>query len=200
MKQLFSRIHEILIGSNKNISIQLNDRIGPIDRGLTYEDPLDDFLKRHRFGEVVGGGTFQDASGEISGCDIHIELNSLGNNKTSINLIISEAERLGAPAGSKIIFSQSGKEVSIGKLQGLALYLDGETLPNEVYSTSDINVVVAELSSALGYSGEADRNWQGAKETALYFYGESFGEMKARILPFISSHPLCQNSRIVQIA
>jgi hypothetical protein len=200
LKKLFSRLHEIFIGSNKNISIQLNDRIGPIDRHLTYEEPIDEYLRRRRFGEVVGGGTFQETTGEISGCDVLIELNSLGNNYTAIDLIISEIESLGAPKGSKVIFNDSRKEVSIGKLEGLAIYLDGETLPEEVYTNSDINFVLAELSSAIGYSGVADRNWQGAKETALYFYGMSFERMKESILPFVNSYPLCANARITQIA
>ena len=35
---------------------------------------------------------------------------------------------------------------------------------------------------------------------ALYFYGSSFAEMKQRIEPFIATYPLCQKSRIEQIA
>ena len=39
------------------IVAQLNEKVGPIDRGLVYEDPLDEFLKEKQYGEVTGGGT-----------------------------------------------------------------------------------------------------------------------------------------------
>ena len=42
--------------------------------------------------------------------------------------------------------------------------------------------------------------WEGNEWTALYFYGVSFVEMKQKIEPFIASYPLCQKSRIEQIA
>jgi hypothetical protein len=200
LKTFLSRLHDIFIGSPPMISITLNDRIGPIDRGLTYEDPIDEYLKRMRFGKVIGGGTFQQQSGEISGCDIHIQLSSIGNNNFSIASIISEVENLGAPKGSKLTFDGTKKEVAIGKLEGLAIYIDAESLPAAVYESSDINFVISEISTALAYKGEAGRNWQGAKETALYYYDKSYEQMKASIMPFVSSYPLCKNSRIVQIA
>lgn len=42
--------------------------------------------------------------------------------------------------------------------------------------------------------------WEGPIYTALYFYGISFAEMKKKIEPFIATYPLCQKSRIEQIA
>ena len=42
--------------------------------------------------------------------------------------------------------------------------------------------------------------WTGNKETALYFYGENFERMKSAIQPFVDSYPLCQKSRIEQLA
>ncbi|HET9277624.1 MAG TPA: hypothetical protein VFN95_05545 [Flavitalea sp.] len=39
------------------IIAQLNEKVMPIDRGLVYEDPIDEFLKVNQYGEVTGGGT-----------------------------------------------------------------------------------------------------------------------------------------------
>ena len=53
----------------------LNDKIMPIDRGEIYEDTLDAILISKNIGEVSGGGTMQEKSGEISFCDIEVKLN-----------------------------------------------------------------------------------------------------------------------------
>ena len=38
------------------IVVQLNEKVMPIDRGIVYEDPIDEFLKERNWGEVTGGG------------------------------------------------------------------------------------------------------------------------------------------------
>ncbi|MBP3967330.1 hypothetical protein [Paenibacillus lignilyticus] len=52
--------------------IQLNDKIMPINRGLVYEDPLDEYLRANSLGEITGGGTMQEETGEIEYCDIEV--------------------------------------------------------------------------------------------------------------------------------
>lgn len=37
-------------------------------------------------------------------------------------------------------------------------------------------------------------------ETAIYFYGESFDNMKKDILEFVNTYPLCKGAIIVKIA
>ena len=200
IKKIIQKIVHIFVGSKRFITVQLNDRIGPIDRGLTYEDPLDDFLKRNAYGQVVGGGTFQNKSGEIVGCDIQIELSSNGNNKPSIHNILDMFVELGAPKGSKLIFEDSQKEIEFGHLEGIAIYIDGKNLPESVYAESDINYVIAELNQILGYNGIASRNWQSSEWTALYYYGESFSEMTKRIDAFLKTYPLCEGAKVEQIS
>ena len=48
--------------------------------------------------------------------------------------------------------------------------------------------------------GEVMSHWQGPRETALYLYGGSFANLKARLTPFLDAYPLCQKCRVVQIA
>ncbi len=73
-------------------------------------------------------------------------------------------------------------------------------MPKEVYEECDINFVLSELHRLTNIEPNADRNWQGEKETALYFFSESFEEMKESISKFVATYPLCKGARIVQIA
>jgi len=182
------------------IVAQLNEKVGPIDRGLVYEDPLDEFLKEKQYGEVTGGGTLLEKTGELSYCDIEIELTSKTIDNSAITDIISFLENLGAPKGSKLIIESTKEEIPFGKKEGLALYLDGQGLPEEVYKECDINFVLSEIHRLTNIEPDADRNWQGEKETALYFFNDSFVEMKNSISDFIDKYPLCKGARIVQIA
>jgi hypothetical protein len=179
---------------------QLNDKVGPIDRGFVYEEPLDAFLKLNYYGEVTGGGTFQEETGEIACCDIEIELHSNDQERIVISKIIDQLEALGAPKGSKLLVETTGEEVLFGTKEGLALYLDGRNLPDEVYSESDTEFVWAELHRLIGIEPNADRNWQGREETAFYFYSDSFEQMRSAIHEFVSTYPLCAGARVVQIA
>ncbi len=46
------------------VTAQLNHKLMPMDRCERYEDPLQDELTKHGFGETDGGGTMQEKSGE----------------------------------------------------------------------------------------------------------------------------------------
>ena len=51
------------------VVVRLNDCSQPIDRGRRYEDPLDELLSAHGWGNVTGGGNQLAHSGEIEVCD-----------------------------------------------------------------------------------------------------------------------------------
>lgn len=186
--------------SGEFIIIQLNDKIMPLDRGELYEEPLDEFLRSNNYGEVTGGGTMQAKSGEIVHCDIEILIYDGNDYKKIIDEIIMKFENLGVPKGSFVSIDSTEERIAFGKNEGLAIYLDGINLPDHVYAECDSNVVLKELSRLTGYSGDVQRYWQGNSETALYFYGDSYEAMRNAILEFTSTYPLCQNSRIIQIA
>jgi hypothetical protein len=196
LKKIFSRNKK----SETVIVVQINDKIMPIFRGELYEDPLDKFLYEHGFGEIVGGGTMQAQSGEIQFCDIQILLNPDKDPQKVIEEVQNFFESMGVPKGSFITIEGSYHQINIGNQEGLAIYLDGTGLPDEVYAQCDSNFVLSELSKLIGYDGEIERYWEGNTETALYFYGESFETMKESISEFVNTYPLCKNSRIVQIA
>lgn len=55
----------------------LTMRIGPLDRGERFEDPLMDALDDKDYGWVSGGGTMLEKTGEISYCGIDIDLTNV---------------------------------------------------------------------------------------------------------------------------
>ena len=69
-----------------------------------------------------------------------------------------------------------------------------------MYQSCDSNVVYDEINRRLGERGSIQGHWQGPTETALYLYGYSAAEMRSLIEDFLKSYPLCQKSRLVQIA
>lgn len=204
LKKLFSTLFRRNDDNEQNsgnfIVAQLNDKIGPIDRGLVYEDPLNEFLQLKYYGEVTGGGTFQEETGEIACCDIEIEMIRTAINEYAFADIIDKLESLGAPKGSKLIIEKTVKEIPFGKKEGLAIYLDGLNLPDEVYEECDVNFFWEEMNRLVKIEPDADRNWQGAKETGFYFYNDSFEEMNDAIAAFVGTYPLCKGARIVRIA
>jgi hypothetical protein len=58
--------------------------------------------------------------------------------------------------------------VGFGITEGLAVYLNGTDLPDEVYVGGDVNELIAALLECLGAEGDMQSWWEGPRETALY--------------------------------
>lgn len=180
------------------IVVTINARIQPMHRGEIYEDPLDEILAKNSVGEVSGGGTLQSQTGEIEYCDVEIQVNN--SSDEVVDLIKSSLEKLGVPKGSKIKVEATESEIEFGSLEGLAIYLNGTDLDDEVYANSDSNHVYSELDRLTQGIGKVYSYWQGPTETAFYLYGTSFSQMKTKISDLVTNYPLCQKCRIEQIA
>jgi hypothetical protein len=178
----------------------LNSRIAPLDRGERYEDPLEEALQNNGMGEVTGGGTMQKKSGEVSYCGIDIDLFDAEHGVPFLADFLSER---GAPKGSKLQFTLptgEKKEVPFGNLEGLAIYLNGTDLPDDVYKHCDINYVWEEIDRLIGEKASIQGHWQGATETALYLYGPSATMMRSAIVDFAQSYPLFERARYEIVA
>lgn len=174
---------------------QINARVGPMDRYELFEEPLTEALGEN--GEVTGGGTMMGEDGEIEYCDVDICLPQA--TEGLVELLVSLFEEAGAPKGSKLLDGE--QEVrQFGKNEGLAIYLNGFDLPDETYSSCDVNFVEEEFQRLLGQDGRVMGSWEGPQETAFYLYGPSFATMQSKLTDFLASYPLCQRCRIVQIA
>jgi hypothetical protein len=187
-------------GSGNYLVATLNDKVMPIDRGDIYEIPLDSFLKENGYGEVTGGGTMQLETGEIEYCDVEICLNSENIDKAIVNKIIKKLEELGAPKGSRLLIEKTAERIPFGVTEGLGLYLDGINLSDEVYKNSNSEALATEIRKLANIKGEVLRFWQGNIETGLYFYGDSFENIRNSIENFVKQNLECENSRIVRIA
>jgi hypothetical protein len=166
--------------------------IEPIDRGNRYEDPLHEVLEAAQAGAVTGGGSQLSESVGIEFADVEIELANLD---AAIDLVVDTLEAAGAPQGSEIRHEDTIVR-KFGRQQCLAIYLDGTSLPDEVYANLDFDQVVTEIGTAAGpdsYHG----CWQGAEESGLYFFGNDAEEMFTRVEPVLRTLPIGQNARVV---
>ncbi|GKX64707.1 hypothetical protein [Pragia fontium] len=177
------------------ITITLNAKLQPMHRG-DLEDALTKILEAHNIGEICGGGSLLEKNGEISECDIEIEAKD--TSEQAIHHIINFLEDALAPKGSKLRIGED-RIIEFGQHEGLALYLNGTDLPDEVYQNNDINEAWAEIEKLLGEEGGIHSYHQGETETALYLYGNRFDTMHQLIEPFLNSYPLCQQCRVVQV-
>ena len=177
------------------VTVRLNDRAQPMDRGERYEDPLQELLAKNGWGEVSGGGSQLSEDGEIVFCELELLLSEI--TPDTLRAIADKLDSLGAPVGSRIL---SEPELSLGSSEGLGIYLNGTDLPDETYRDCDVDVVYSEFNRLLIGIGSVHSHWQGPTETALYVYGRTAAEMRTALQPFLDSYPLCERARIVQIA
>jgi len=181
----------------RRMSISLNARLRPLDRGARYETPLKEILGTSMPGSrVTGAGTLLSAEREplVSDIDLDIE----GDAPQALELVTGTLEAAGAPKGSRARLDEGGP-VPFGVTEGLAVYLNGTDLPGEVYASSDINDLIAALSGRLGTEGDMQSWWQGPRVTALYLYGPSAARMTELIADVLAQFPLAQRCRIVPL-
>lgn len=173
---------------------RLYEHVEPIDRGERYEDPLQAVLEQASLGRVTGGGSQLNELGGIDYADVEIELANLDE---ALRLVVDTLEQAGASQGAEIVDTSNGEVLTtFGHRQCLAIFLDGTSLPDEVYAELDFDAVVAELESAAGeQSGRGF--WQGAEETGLFYFGDDAEAMFARVEPVLARLPIGQNARVV---
>ncbi|MCM1256927.1 MAG: hypothetical protein NC307_03655 [Roseburia sp.] len=177
-----------------HLELHLNARFQPKHR-FELEDALQEIFQENKAGEITGGGTLLKENGEIDSCDIEIDFY---DDEKSIEWLVNLLNNIGIPKGSAL----RGIEppINVGTLQGLAIYMNGTDLAEEIYESCDINYAIEQLEQAVEGIGHMYSYRELNEFTALYFYGTSFSEMKEKMNPFVSSYPLCQKCRIDQIA
>ena len=176
---------------------RMPEHIEPMDRSTRYEEPVQDALAIRELGMVTGGGSQLTSAAEIGYVDVELALADLDQALEVAKGILEEA---GAPVGSQLLFEEEGVDVErpFGVQEGLALYLDGTSLPEEVYATTDIDALMERLAAAVdSVGGELRGAWNGPTETALYHYGPSADAMLVALQPVFDDFPICQNARLV---
>jgi hypothetical protein len=173
---------------------RLYEHLEPIDRGNRYEDPLQEALAANSLGQVTGGGTQLGADGAIAYADIEIELANLDG---ALRTAAEALEAAGAPQGSELILADDSSVLrEFGRQQCLAVFLDGTSLPDEVYADLDFDAVVGEIGAAAGDDSFHGFS-QGETETGLFFFGPDADAMFAAVEPVLRRLPIAQNARVV---
>lgn len=174
------------------VTARFYEHIEPLDRGTRYEDPLDAVLKPAGLGAVAGGGSQLNELGGIDFAEVEIQLADLNG---LLRMTVEALELAGAPEGSEILYGATVIR-EFGTRQCVAVYLDGVSLPDEVYADLDFDELLATLGNAAGpdsYRGF----WQGPQETGLFYFGPNADELFARIEPALLGLPIGQNARVV---
>ena len=175
-----------------SFTIRLYEHIEPMDRGSRYEDPLLDALDAASLGTISGGGSQLTEVGQIEFVDIEVDATDIDR---AVATTVEVLEAAGAPEGSEIR-SDDGVLRAFGKLQCLAIYLDGISLPDEVYATLDFDDVTTQLGDLAGPDSFRSVS-QGNEEVGLFFFGPSAEEMFTRVQPLLHTLPVGQNARVV---
>ncbi len=176
------------------VILHLNARFQPKHR-FELEDVLQEIFQENNAGEITGGGTSLKENGEIDSCDIEIDFSDA---QKSLGWLVNLLNAIGIPKGSVLCGMEP--PIPVGTLEGLALYMNGTDLSEEIYKSCDINYVIEQLEQAIEGIGHMYSYRELGEFTALYFYGTSFSVMKEKMSLFISSYPLCQKCHIEQIA
>ncbi len=103
----------------------------------------------------------------------------------------------GLPRGSSV--AVNGAEAPFGRLEGLAVYLNGTQLDPEVYAVGDLQATLDALAEATADSGRLWSYWMGPLETALYFYGPDANALRAAIVDAAAELPLLERCRYLTI-
>lgn len=178
-----------------HVTLNLNARFQPVDRH-ELEDVLEMLLEKRKVGIVDGGGTMQMPTGEIEYCDIELYLKE--DTQEIRDVVSGLVQTVGVPKGSKLI--GEGWEETVGTLEGMALYMNGTELDDQVYENCDINYAAEQMEKLMEGLGRIYSYWEGPNDTALYFYGSSYEKMLAAIQGFLDEYPLCQKCIVKQIA
>jgi hypothetical protein len=179
------------------VTARIPGHVEPLERGLRYEDPLNDALVSHGLGTVTTARAHLTPVTEIGYVDLEIALSNLNG---ALDVVKHTLEEMGAPVGSQLCFRRNGvdEELPFGVQEGVAIYLDGVGLPNEVYERTDLEELVTRIAEAVqSVGGEWRGTWNGSTEIALYQYGPSADAMLDALLPVFNSYAICQNARIV---
>jgi len=179
-------------------TLNINARLQSFDRADIYADRIDDEIISAGIGEIDGGGSLLNTNGEIISCDVDIVLNN--EDSGTFNQLIEILNKFEFPKGSRLSNDDGDNIVQLGNLEGMAVYLNGTDLPENVYKDCDVNYVIEKMNKKMNGLGSMYSYFEGNKETALYFYGKSFEQMKQAIETFTAKYPLCEKCRIEKIA
>ena len=176
------------------VLLHLNARLQAVHRQELIEDVWKELVAKYKLGKFMGGGILKNSAGEIISCDVEMMIRKEKMEK--FLELLEEVDTI--PKGSIAIVGNEKRQIGIA--EGLAIYLNGTDLSPEIYENCDINYLMEMLEEALEDVMLGTSYWENGRETALYYYGRSYEELKEKIAPILESYPLCICCKIERIA
>ncbi len=165
-----------------------------------FVQPLEEAFEISELGEVTGHElTVDQGTGEPLAGAISMRVPELVDKQVAG--LITLLEQFGAPLGSHLTVDRDGEMArhELGKVRGIALYLDGVNLDKKVYKKYDFDSAWDAMNNELGEDGMACGFWEGRTETAIYAYGLDPQRMKDNIARLLQKHPLFRGARVISL-
>ena len=163
------------------------------------EDTISPVLKKYRLGKLVGGESMMTKENGVECCELSFECP-----RRKLNKLINLLSIIPLAKGSRItVYGEDGKEekeIEVGKLECMGIRLNGTELPDEIYKSCTSDYVVDELMKILGEEKVLYTYWHGDTDMLLFFYGESYEEMRDKVSDFLDTYPLCRDCTVEQVA
>lgn len=174
------------------VTIDMNARYLPIDRGEYVEDPLDKIVTELEIGFLDGGGTLVEKGKPVERCDATFFI--------AFDKIEVFTEIVGKfppiPKGSFLEYEiPSGKKeaIPIGTAECVSVTFDN-TLEEEVYEENDINDLIGAIINQLDENFISFAYWNGQDTTLAFFYCYNFSSAEAVVKELVCANPLGANA------
>ena len=158
------------------------------DAQRAFGQPLGLQLAALEIGHVADLAVSLNQNGEAEHVVITFSLTS--DHPRMLETIAGLLEELDAPRGSVIGTAETPEQLPFGRTEGLGLYLD----PGDGTGEDDHLDVLEACTDALEGAGIYQGHTRLGERTALYFYGDSFNEMKNALTFVVSTEPRCRNA------
>lgn len=177
------------------VTVRIPARLQPAHRDQLIAEPLAELLAHLSPGShLAEKNSIITAEGEPIETVLELDVDLPDAEKVVAAVLDLET---GVPRGSTVEIND--KAATFGELDGLAVYLNGTELGDEVYANSDLQAIVDDLQAHLGQTGQLWSYWQGPTETALYYYGPDAGMIRAALEERSAEHPLMERARYVEL-
>ncbi len=180
------------------ISVRLPLKIGPMDRGEMWEDPLMARLDSDPMGEVTGGGTMMAADGGIAYCDLEVALPDLTDKR--LDELQAHLDALGAPKGTEFITDDGISLRKFGTVSVVGIGLDGSGLPDEAYEGFDPDIFNDQILSALGDGYSYGGSHAGHRYTYFYYHGPDAAHIDKTLRSIADAQPIGTGAQFDQVA
>ncbi|WP_411892013.1 hypothetical protein [Yoonia sp. SDW83-1] len=179
------------------LTIRLPLKIGPLDRGELWEDPLDEILEAEELGEVSGGGTMMDPDGGILFCDLELELADLSDDR--LDKLQDAMIRLGAPRKTQFLNDDGESLREFGTVEVVGIGLDGTGLPDSAYEDFDPDNFNDEILAALGDGHSYGGSEAGERYTFFYYHGADGKQIEEKLRTFAATKPIGEGAQFVHL-